>query len=110
MRVKRKLGKQYDHEFRADCIGLMERDERSYQELGKDLGVHPETLRGWYNKHVARTNKGKKPAKTPVNETVEQKAERLERENARLQKQVAQLEMDREILKKAAAFFAKENE
>ena len=42
--------------------------------------------------------------------TAEDKIRRLERELVRLQRANAQLEMDREILKKAAAFFAKESE
>jgi transposase-like protein len=44
------------------------------------------------------------------NETLEQRVARLERENERLHKENAELRMHREILKKAAAFFAKENE
>jgi transposase len=46
----------------------------------------------------------------PKDETAEHRAARLERENARLRKEIDQLRMDREILKKAAAFFAKESE
>jgi len=59
--------------------------------------------------------KGKKP--TPGGprvdteaETGEEKVKRLERENAALRKRVDDLEQDRAILKKAAAFFAKESE
>jgi transposase-like protein len=44
------------------------------------------------------------------NETKEQRMARLERENERLRKENESLRTDREILKKAAAFFAKENE
>ena len=43
-------------------------------------------------------------------ETLEEKVARLERENAQLRKKNDDLEMDRAILKKAAAFFAKESE
>ena len=51
-----------------------------------------------------------RPESAPADETAEQRAERLERDNAKLRKQVEQLEMDKAILKKAAAFFAKESE
>ena len=44
------------------------------------------------------------------NESAEQRAARLERENQALRKENDSLRMDREILKKAAAFFAKESE
>ncbi len=46
----------------------------------------------------------------PTTETAEEKIARLERENARLQKKLDEVELDRAILKKAMAFFAKENE
>jgi transposase-like protein len=49
-------------------------------------------------------------AAPPVEETLEEKVKRLERQLAQRDKQIAQLEMDRAILKKAAAFFAKESE
>lgn len=57
----------------------------------------------------------KKPAATassvpPEKETLEQKIARLERENDQLKRTNSQLEMDREILKRAAAFFAKQSE
>jgi transposase-like protein len=44
------------------------------------------------------------------NESAEQRAARLERENQSLREENDSLRMDREILKKAAAFFAKESE
>jgi hypothetical protein len=49
-------------------------------------------------------------AAAPTTDTLEDKLGRLERENAALRKQIDALQMDREILKKAAAFFAKESE
>jgi transposase len=59
--------------------------------------------------------KPKQAKRTPTevaaaNESAEQRVARLERENGRLRKEVESLKMDREILKKAAAFFAKESE
>jgi transposase-like protein len=61
-----------------------------------------------------KKGKGKIPrqvvARLREGESVEERAARLERENAVLRKEVDSLRMDREILKKAAAFFAKENE
>jgi transposase-like protein len=56
----------------------------------------------------ARTSKA--AAAPGAAETLEEKVARLERENAELRKQRDSLEMDRAILKKAAAFFAKESE
>jgi transposase-like protein len=53
---------------------------------------------------------GKTPPANPATESPEQRLERLERENERLRKENDSLRTDREILKKAAAFFAKESE
>jgi transposase-like protein len=52
---------------------------------------------------------GALPVRSPESETAEEKIARLEKENAGLRKQVDELEMDKAILKKAAAFFAKES-
>jgi transposase-like protein len=61
-----------------------------------------------------KKGRGRTPSK-PIpasrdGESAEERAARLERENAALRKEVEALRMDREILKKAAAFFAKESE
>jgi hypothetical protein len=46
----------------------------------------------------------------PGRETPEQRLARLEHENAKLRREIESLKVDREILKKAAAFFVKESE
>lgn len=112
---------RYTVEFRNDAIALLERTERSLPEVAKELGVSVFTLRSWYN--AARMAK-KKAKKAPGNvksaalvqssaqetESAEEQVERLQRELKAAQKRIGELEMDREILKKAAAFFAKESE
>ena len=108
--------RSYDTSFRADAVALLERSGRSLSEVAKSLGVPLATLRYWYNADMAK--KGKRPSRQaakvpvvdPLKETTEQKLARLERENAALRKRNEELEMDRAILKKAAAFFAKESE
>ena len=108
-------GHKYPDGFKADALALMRRGDRSFRQLSADLGVSHWTLRDWYRAEEMAGKKGKRPKKVPLEgaaaaETPEQKLARLERENTRLRKQVAQLEEDRAILKKAAAFFAKESE
>jgi transposase len=105
--------KRYTEEFKSEALALMDRDDRSYQQLSEDLGVTAWTLRSWYKqREMAKKSKGKpkKAALVAKDETPEQKVARLERDNERLRRQNEQLLMDREILKKAAAFFAKEKE
>lgn len=107
--------RNYDDAFRADALTLLERSGRSLSAVAEDLGVSYSTLRYWYKAQMAK--KVRKPPRPgtvvvvdPSKETAEQKLDRLERENAALRKQVDELQMDRAILKKAAAFFAKESE
>ena len=110
-----RVGQKYSAEFKADALALMERGDRTKRQLAIDLGLQPWTLRDWYNGAQMAKKKGKRPeraavALVPAAETPQQRIERLERENARLRKQNEQLQEDRAILKKAAAFFARENE
>jgi transposase len=111
MRVTRPT---YTPEFREDAVHLLNTTDRSYRQVAEDLGVSEWTLRHWYRMSLVakKSRKQPKPESTrPVGEeTPELKLARLERENKALQKEIDSLRMDREILKKAAAFFAKESE
>ena len=104
----------YTEEFRQDAVRLLLNNDRGFKEVAESLGVSVWSLREWYkNSEMAKKPKKAKAelkAKPPGDETPEQKLERLQRENASLRKENETLRMDREILKKAAAFFAKENE
>lgn len=110
MRRGRELRK-YTPEFRAEAVALLERDERTIQQVSDDLGVSYNTLSYWYKSaRMAKKRKKTAEAKADATETEKQKLARLERENAALRRENESLKMDRAILKKAAAFFAKENE
>jgi transposase len=107
----RVMNKTYSEDYRADAVRLVERGDRSIRTVAEDLGINHWTLRDWVRK-VEMAKSKKKSARAPVppgTETPEQKLARLERDNARLLKENESLRMDREILKKAAAFFAKES-
>ena len=113
MRVRPK--RRYEPAFKAGAIALLERTDRSVPEVADSLGVPVGTLYRWYDLEMARRRgKPKTPVPggtaTPPTETVQQKLARLERENAALRKENDDLKLDKEILKKAAAFFAKESE
>lgn len=103
--------RKYTTEFRAEAVALLERDDRTIQQVADDLGVSYNTLSYWYKSaRMAKKRKKLTEAKADAAETEKQKLARLERENAALRRENESLKMDREILKKAAAFFAKENE
>jgi transposase len=88
----------YTPEFRADAVRLVEQSGKSLRQVAADLGLATESLRRWVQQ--AKTVAGQGPAGALTTEEREE-LRRLRRENATLR-------MEREILKKAAAFFAKE--
>jgi|SRR5579883_1667363 len=88
----------YPEAFRADAVALVKRTGKPITAVAADLGVSGESLRKWVQQ--AKIDAGEGP---PGALTTDEREElrRLRRENKTLQ-------MEREILKKAAAFFAKE--
>jgi transposase len=111
MRVTRPT---YTEEFRQDAVALMRGTDRSFKQVAADLGVSEWSLRQWYkDSEVPKKSRKQRKAETAAklgNESSEQKLARLEREVQALRKENDSLRMDREILKKAAAFFVKESE
>lgn len=114
MRVRKQQYRTYPPEFRAEAVALMHRRDGTYREVSEEIGVNQHTLRSWYMADLMAKKKGKRPktiaSQPSADETPEQRANRLEKENAKLRKRLERLEEDRAILKKAAAFFAKESE
>lgn len=87
--------KRYTAEFKAEAVRLVEDSKLSAVQVGRDLGVDHSLISRWVT--AARGHQA--PDALPTEERAE--LVRLRKENAILQK-------EREILKKAAAFFAKE--
>ena len=88
---------RYSKEFREEAVRLVLESETSAAQVARDLGVNLWTLRDWLRAHRKR-GAGRSPAKP----------ETLEEENRRLKRELAVMKQEREILKKAAAYFAKE--
>jgi transposase len=103
--MPRRGRKGYSEDFRREAIRLVDSDTKPIAQIARDLGINAETLRIWHQRAH-----GLKPQPEPA-ETV--RASRgvvasLEEENRRLKRENARLLEEREILKKATAFFAKD--
>ncbi len=88
----------YPPAFKAEAVQLVRSSDKSLGTLAKDLGVADQTLRNWVRQ--AELDGGARDGLTQD-----------EREELRhLRREVRTLRQEREILKKAAAFFARESD
>ena len=90
----------YTNEFKQDAVKLVVEQRYSCPEVGRRLGIAASNVSRWvrqYRQDQQDLSEGGIPRKE------------LEAEICRLKKENKRLEMEREILKKAAAFFAKES-
>ena len=91
--------RRFTPEFKADAVKLVQGGDRSIREIAQSLGVSNVALSRWRRQAEVDAGNGPPGAMTSGER---RELQELRRENERLK-------MDREILKKAAAFFAKEN-
>ncbi len=89
----------YPEEFRREAIRLAWLGDKPQRQLAEDLGISDVTLRNWIKQE--RAERGERPGGLSGDEREE--LQRLRDENAKLR-------MEREILSKAAIFFAKETD
>jgi len=96
--AKRKR-RSFSPEFKAEAVRLCRVGDRTVSQVARDLDLTETALREWMKRADIDAGKGPPEALTT---SEREELTRLRRENRRL-------EMEREILKKAAAFFAKES-
>jgi transposase len=96
-----KRRKRYTKEFKNDAIDLVAKHGYSCAEAGRRLGINPNNIVRWVRQYRDQEDAAEAGTATPKELQVE--INRLRKENKRLQ-------MEREILKKAAAFFANESD
>jgi transposase len=83
---------RYPEEFRRQAAALVLDSGRSVRDVGREIGVNHETLRNWAGA-LRKERRGDPQA-----------------ELTRLRRRVTELELEKEILKKAAVFFARATE
>lgn len=86
--------KTYTKEFKAEAVRRALSEDRPIAEVARDLGIKPHRLYQWRSEYLADPNRVELPGET------------AEQELVRLRREVERLRQEREILKKAVAFFA----
>ncbi len=92
---KKSKRRSYTDEFKAEAVKLVTDQGYSVAEAARNLGIHANLLRNWKQKFSAESEQ------QGLTEDERMELARLKAENKRLR-------MEREILKKATAFFANE--
>ena len=91
------MSRRYPPEFRQRAVELARQREQPLRQLASDLGISDQTLHNWVKQ--ADIDEGRRAGLT-----TEERAELV-----RLRRANRLLEMENEILKRAAAYFAREN-
>ena len=90
---------KYPAEFRQEAVRLALVPDESRAAVARRLGINETTLRNWVADHLAEEARGSDPLAIAVSEREELR---------QLRKEVDELRTEREILRKAAAYFAQE--
>ena len=97
--MSRRPRRRFDDEFKAEAVRLCQQGDRTIPQVAKDLDLTETALRRWVRRAEAEA-----ASDSPDGLTGREREELVE-----LRARVQRLEMEREILKKAATFFAKES-
>lgn len=97
---EKKQRKDYTDEFKLDAVKLVIEQGYSTPEVGRRLGINHTNVSRWVREYHAKI--GVPSKSSGAVQELEEEVKRLRKENKRLL-------MEREILKKAAAFFANES-
>ncbi len=99
--MKRVPQGRYTKEFREEAVKLVTEEKLSLPEAARRLSLSPSTLGNWMKAYKAGRLGEVGKTQRPLTE--------IEMELARTKRELAQVKMERDILKKAAAYFAKDS-
>jgi len=99
--LKRVPQGRYTREFREETVKLVTKERLSLPEAGRRLSLAPSTIASWVKAYKAGRLGEIGKTYRPLTD--------VEMELARTKKELAEVKMERDILKKAAAYFAKES-
>ena len=100
----KKSYREYSEEFKLQALELLKKGDKSSAQIERDLGITYGLLRKWRDRYQ-RLEKGDEAPKLVPSDLESAKAE-----IRRLQRQLAYVEEEREILKKAVNIFSRKNE
>jgi len=92
---------RYTKEFREEAVKMVKDGGMSLPEAARRLSLPPSTLGNWVKAHKAGKLGAIGKTRKPLTE--------IEMELARVKKELIETRMERDLLKKAAAYFAKES-
>ncbi len=93
----KKPNKSYTSEFKESAVKLAIETDQPISQTARELGVNVNTLHTWISKYSK-----------PVKDTEKRNDEHIYDEVKRLKKELAKVTQERDLLKKATAYFAKE--
>lgn len=93
----KKANKTYTSEFKESAVKLAIESDQPISQTARELGVNVNTLHTWISKYSK-----------PVENTKKRSDEHIYDEVKRLKKELAKVTQERDLLKKATAYFAKE--
>ena len=96
-----KKRRRYAREFKLEAVQLARESEKTVAEVARDLGVSPSLLHRWIQQLEVRDPEVAFPGHGKVTEP--------EEEVRRLRRELERVRQERDFLKKAAAFFARES-
>lgn len=96
-----KIRRSFTDEFKQEAVSLLASSGQPLTQVASELGIQPSMLRHWRDDQQAKGTVSRAPGGSPSGGTSAEHAE-----IRRLEKELARVQMERDILKKAIAIFS----